>query len=212
MLIQDFEGKRYQVPESLFPRPDASSHVAKQDHQLSFEYTESPFSFRVTRSSTGEVLFNVSAADFVFESQYLKLKTSLPPDPNLYGLGEHFDSFRMPTSDYKRTFWGRDGGVSYNQNLYGTHPIYFEHRTSGTHGVFLLNSNGMDINLESKDDQSSLEYNVIGGVLDLYFLAGPSPVELAKQYAQVVGPPAMIPYWSLGVSRETSYTSRFYWY
>ena len=29
-------------------------------------------------------------------------------------------------------------------NLYGDHPVYFDHRgANGTHGVFLLNSNGM---------------------------------------------------------------------
>jgi alpha-glucosidase len=202
VLIQDVEGKRYQVPESLFPRPKTSPDASKENHLLSFEYTNSPFSFQVSRSSTGEVLFNVSATDFIFESQYLRLKTALPEDPNLYGLGEHFDSFRMPNNGYRRTFWGRDGGVWYDQNLYGTHPVYFEHRISGTHGVFLLNSNGMDINLDSKDGKSSLEYNVIGGVLDFYFLEGPSPVELSRQYAQVIGRPAMVPYWTLGVSIE----------
>jgi alpha-glucosidase (family GH31 glycosyl hydrolase) len=59
-------------------------------------------------------------------------------------------------------------------NLYGNHPIYFEHRTSGTHGVLLLNSNGMDIKLNQEGGHTSLEYNVIGGILDLYFLAGQS--------------------------------------
>lgn len=43
-----------------------------------------------------------------------------------------------------------------------------------------------------------LEYNSLGGVLDFYFVAGPSPVEVAQQYAGVVGLPAMQPYWSLG--------------
>lgn len=80
--------------------------------------------------------------------------------------------------------------------MYGNQPVYFEHRTTGTHGVFLLNSNGMDIKL-SKD---ALEYNVIGGVLDFYFLAGSErdPTELARQYAEVAGLPAEVPYWSFG--------------
>lgn len=189
------------MPEQLFPRPEISPGVTSGDHLLVFNYTESPFSFQVSRSTTGEVLFNASAPDFIFESQYLRLKTSLPDDPNLYGLGEHLDSFRMPNNNYKRTFWGRDGGVFYNQNIYGSHPVYFEHRKSGTHGVFLPNSNGMDINIDKKNGDYSLEYNAIGVVLDFYFMAGPSPIELSKQYAKLVGLPAMIPYWTLGVSR-----------
>jgi alpha-glucosidase len=90
-------------------------------------------------------------------------------------------------------------GVANGTNLYSDHPIYFEHRTSGTHGVFLLNSNGMDIKLRSASNVTTLEYNVIGGVLDFYFLAGPGPIDVAKQYARVVGLPAEIPYWGLGL-------------
>jgi alpha-glucosidase len=96
--------------------------------------------------------------------------------------------------------WARDaGGVPHGENLYGSHPVYFEHRTGGTHGVLLLSSGGMDVKLRRQDKKNSLEYNVIGGVLDLYFLAGPDPIDVSRQYAALIGTPAMIPYWSLGV-------------
>ena len=43
----------------------------------------------------------------------------------------------------------------------GSHPFYLDQRTSGkAHGVFLRNSNGMDVIL----DDTSLTYNVIGGI------------------------------------------------
>ena len=42
----------------------------------------------------------------------------------------------------------------------GSHPFYLDLRSSGNaHGVFLRNSNGMDVVLDS----DSLRYNVIGG-------------------------------------------------
>ncbi|KAF8814168.1 hypothetical protein BYT27DRAFT_7130231 [Phlegmacium glaucopus] len=100
------------------------------------------------------------------------------------------------------TLWSRDAyGIPVGTNLYGNHPVYFEHRTSGTHGVLLLSSNGMDIKLNNSGPGGpSLEYNVIGGVLDFYFLAGSEddPTEVARQYAEVVGLPAETPYWSFG--------------
>ena len=99
--------------------------------------------------------------------------------------------------------WSRDAyGVPQGENLYGNHPIYFEHRTTGTHGVFLVNSNGMDIKInDAEGTGTTLEYNVIGGVLDFYFLAGSEtdPTELVRQYAEVVGTPAEVPYWSFGL-------------
>jgi alpha-glucosidase len=96
--------------------------------------------------------------------------------------------------------WARDaGGVPPKSNLYGTHPVYYEHRAESgfSHGVLLLNSNGMDIKIDN-DDGQYLEYNVIGGVIDLYFMAGPSPFDVAREYSEITQKAAMMPYWSLG--------------
>jgi len=105
---------------------------------------------------------------------------------------------QLNTTNYTRTLWSRDAySIPSDSNLYGNHPVYFDHRgADGTHGVFLLNSNGMDIKINSTAETGQyLEYNTIGGIIDLYFVAGPSPVEVAKQYAEVVGLPAEMPYW-----------------
>ncbi|KAH9842419.1 alpha-glucosidase [Rhodofomes roseus] len=199
--ITDADETRYEVPESVLPRPLADPSVDPSTAAIQFNYTASPFSFTIYRMSTGEALFSTASHALIFESQYLRVKTDLPKDPNLYGLGEHTETFRLPTENLTRTLWSRDAyGVGNGTNLYGNHPIYFEHRLSGTHGVFLLNSNGMDIKVVTNDEGSSLEYDVIGGVLDLYFLAGSEidPTEVTRQYAEVVGTPAEVPYWSFG--------------
>jgi alpha-glucosidase len=196
--IYDADEIVYQVPESVFPRPKGDGSSAKRS-ALVFKYTSNPFSFSVSRARTGEVLFDSSAAPLVFQSQYLRLRTKLPENPNLYGLGEHSDPFRLNTTGYIRTMWSQDSfGVPEGSNLYGNHPVYFEHRRSGTHGVFLLNSNGMDIKIDKDGPGQYLEYNTLGGVFDFYFMAGQSPVEVSKQYAEIAGLPAMMPYWGFG--------------
>ncbi|KAL7623189.1 hypothetical protein AAE478_006870 [Parahypoxylon ruwenzoriense] len=197
--IQDAANNVYQVPKSVFPRPEAPGSEEAQS-ALKFDYTESPFSFTVSRSDSEEVLFDTSAASLVFESQYLRLRTKLPETPSLYGLGEHSDPFMLNTTNYVRTFWSQDSyGVPEGANLYGNHPVYYEHRESGTHGVFFLNSNGMDVIINNTPESGQyLEYNTLGGVLDFYFVAGPSPVQVTQQYAEIVGLPAMMPYWGFG--------------
>ncbi|PPQ68234.1 hypothetical protein CVT24_005042 [Panaeolus cyanescens] len=200
--ITDPADKRYEVPESVFPRPKTSPLSNSASSSIKFEYTASPFSFTISRAATREVLFSTKNHPLIFEPQYLRVKTSIPTNANIYGFGEHTNPFRLPPDNTTLTLWSRDAyGIPSNTNLYGNHPVYFEHRTTGSHGVLLLNSNGMDIKLRNGEPGGpSLEYNVIGGVLDFYFLAGSTsdPTELARQYAQVVGLPAEQPYWSFG--------------
>jgi alpha-glucosidase len=178
------------------PRPAGSTTAEASLLEVAVE--EEPFSFTVTRKSNNEVIFSTKGSNIVFENQYWRLRTSLPDNPSLYGFGEHTDSLRLPTSSYIRTLWARDaGGVPGNSNLYGTHPVYYEQRADATHAVLLLNSNGMDIKINNENGQG-LEYNVLGGVIDLYFLAGPSPFDVAREYSEISLKAVMMPYWGFG--------------
>ncbi|KAK4495387.1 hypothetical protein PRZ48_013718 [Zasmidium cellare] len=198
VLIQDANQQVYQVPESVFPRPTFTG-VKNGSSNLVFDYVQEPFSFTVKRRSSGEVLFDTSAASLIFEDQYVRLRTALPQNPSLYGTGEHTDPFMLNTTNYTRIVWNRDAyGTPAGSNLYGTHPVYYDNRgKNGTHAVFLLNSNGMNYKIND-DEGQYLEYDLLGGVLDFYILAGPTPVEVAEQYSEVVGKPALMPYWGFG--------------
>lgn len=198
MIIYDTDEQVYQVPDFVVPRPGGS--YAGGNSQLEVSIEEEPFSFTVTRKSNDEVIFTTKGSNIIFEDQYVQLRTALPDNPSLYGLGEHTDPLRLPTSNYVRTLWARDAGaVPQNSNLYGSHPVYFEHRAESdkTHAVLLLNSNGMDIKINN-DNGQYLEYNTLGGVIDLYFMAGPSPFDVAREYSEVSLKAAMMPYWGLG--------------
>jgi alpha-glucosidase len=56
----------------------------------------------------------------------------------------------------------------------------------------------MDIKIDDPSGNQFLEYNTLGGTIDFYIIAGPKPVDVSKQYAEIVGLPAMLPYWSFG--------------
>jgi len=123
--IYDADQIVYQVPESVLPRPaSADGHASSGSSQLVFKFVQSPFSFSVVRKSSGEVLFDTTGTPIVFESQYWRVRTNLPNNPNLYGLGEHTDPFRLNTTNYIRTLWNRDAyTIPPGTNLYGDHPV-----------------------------------------------------------------------------------------
>ncbi|KAH7082944.1 glycosyl hydrolases family 31-domain-containing protein [Paraphoma chrysanthemicola] len=197
--IYDAGEQVFQVQEEVFPRPK-HGNAAASGAALEFNIVEKPFSFSVKRKENGEVIFDTSSVPLVFEKQYVRLRTKLPQEPNIYGLGEHSDSFRFG-KNYQRVLLNSESpNIPRKSNLYGSHPVYFDHRgDKGTHGVFLLNSSPMNIDL-GQDTQGTqyLEYNTIGGIVDLYFMAGKQPTDVSKQYAEIAGLSAMYPYWSLG--------------
>ncbi|KAK9763887.1 hypothetical protein K7432_009060, partial [Basidiobolus ranarum] len=194
--ITDVGEKRWQVPQEIVPLNNVPSPNIQglESCEYNFRYTDSPFGFIVERK-TGEKIFDTSDLGLVFKDQYLELSTHLPKNANIYGLGETTSKFRREEGSLT-TLWSRDAPCPEDENVYGSHPFYMEIRDGKAHGVLLFNSNGMDIKLS--EDNSQLTYRVIGGVLDLYVFLGDTPQQVTQQYQELVGRPAMLPYWSLG--------------
>lgn len=46
---------------------------------------------------------------------------------------------------------------------------------------------------------SLIQYRMIGGVMDLYFYSGPSPVDVVEKHGALVGLPLWQPYWGFGL-------------
>lgn len=161
-----------------------------------------PFFFAVVRNADQEVLFNTSGLPFEFKNQFLTVGTRLPNGPSLYGLGERIHPFKLSTDDFTYVLWNADRANVVDTDLYGSHPFYLDVRQGGrsAHGVFLLNSNAMDVVLS----QDRLQYHVIGGILDFYVFVGPSAEKAVQQYHQLIGTPALPAAWvvaSWGQSR-----------
>ena len=201
--IVDSERPRWEVPDVVDIPSSSLSDSASSNLVVNVSAVGAPFGFTIQRKGSSDIIFNAMPSDeiegMVYEDQYLQLSTALPSNPNIYGLGERLHAFRLdPTMTY--TLYAADHGNNVDTNLYGSHPLYLEMRNGSAHGVFLLNSNAMDVQLEnSPPNTASLTYKTIGGVFDLYFLAGPDPKSVMEQYTRLVGRPYLPPVWALGL-------------
>uniref|UniRef100_A0A8C4TP45 Lysosomal alpha-glucosidase n=1 Tax=Erpetoichthys calabaricus TaxID=27687 RepID=A0A8C4TP45_ERPCA len=188
--LKDPSSKRYEVPIDV-----PKSKWRAISPMYSIEYSTYPFGIIVRRKSNRRVLLNTTVAPLIFADQFLQLSTSLPSS-YISGLGEHLTGLNLDLNWTKVTFWNRDISPHRNANLYGSHPFYLVQEGDGlAHGVFLLNSNAMDVILQPAP---ALTWRTIGGVLDFYIFLGPDPQSVIRQYLDVIGYPLMPPYWGLG--------------
>ncbi|GAB6023975.1 hypothetical protein CHUAL_008703 [Chamberlinius hualienensis] len=188
--ILDPKVPRYEVP--TVDDPTVVKAADPTDYDVKFL---SNWGFQVVRKSSGEIIFDASVGAFFFCDQFIQLSAVLP-STYVYGLGQKQGSFVQDFDWSRFTLFNADQIPHENANLYGSHPFYLMMESNGqSNGVFLLNSNALEITLQPTP---AITYRTIGGILDFYFFMGPSPSDVVHQYLEIVGLPALPPYWSLG--------------
>ncbi|XP_047731217.1 sucrase-isomaltase, intestinal [Prionailurus viverrinus] len=193
--ITDPNNRRYEVPHQLvkeFTGTTASNTL------YDVQVVENPFSIKVIRKSNNRILFDTSIGPLVYSDQYLQISTRLSNE-YIYGIGEHIHKrFRHDLNWKTWPIFTRDQlPGDNNNNLYG-HQTFFmciEDTSGKSFGVFLMNSNAMEIFIQPTP---IVTYRVIGGILDFYIFLGDTPEQVVQQYQELVGRPAMPVYWSLG--------------
>ncbi|KAK3520467.1 hypothetical protein QTP70_024085 [Hemibagrus guttatus] len=192
LTLKDPSTTRYEVPFVAMP---SNRHTNPQGLLYDVEFQPDPFGFVVRRRSNGRVLLNTTVAPLLFADQYLQLSTSLA-SPFISGFGEHYTHLTLDLNWTSVTLWNRDMAPHSDANLYGSHPFCLVQEGDGqAHGIFLLNSNAMEVALQP---MPALTWVTIGGILDIYVFLGPNPQSVVQQYHEVIGYPMMPPYWSLG--------------
>ncbi|KAG2442338.1 hypothetical protein HXX76_002424 [Chlamydomonas incerta] len=151
--------------------------------------------------AAGEPLLEVLGGGcLVFKPQYLQLRLRVPPETNLYGMGEVTlpDGLRLRRDGAPRALWNSDTpAAAVGVNLYGSHPVLYgitPGAGGSAWGLFLANSNAMEFAAGSED----VTFRLTGGELELWLFSGPTPEAVSRQYLQVVGAPALPPRWALG--------------
>ena len=111
-LIDASNSSFYNLPSYIVHQPtpdtDASSTILLSDLNLVWSNDPS-FSFSVYRVSTGDALFSTVGTKLVFEDQFVEIISTLPPNYNLYGLGETIHGLRLG-NNFTKTMYAADTG------------------------------------------------------------------------------------------------------
>ncbi|XP_038174418.1 maltase-glucoamylase, intestinal isoform X2 [Arvicola amphibius] len=193
--LTDSTKGRYEVPHEHV-RPFTGTAASSLNYQV--EVSKQPFSIKVTRKSNNRVLFDSSIGPLMFSDQFLQLSTRLP-SANVYGLGEHVHQQYQHDMNWKTwALFARDTfPTAAGNNLYGVQTFFLclEDNSGLSFGVFLMNSNAMEITLQPTP---AITYRTIGGILDFYVFLGDTPEQVVQEYIELIGRPALPPYWALG--------------
>lgn len=161
------------------------------------------FGFKYTDVISKTPLFDTTKRSLIYTDKYLEIGFVLLTQ-TLFGLGQHNAKFLL--DEGKWTMFNRDqpGSPKHEKNgkqhLYGTHPfMMFKTNDNKFGGILFYNSNAQQVNIEfSNNGKSIITYRTVGGILDIYYIMAESADEVIRKYNNLVGKPALPPFWSLG--------------
>jgi alpha-glucosidase len=131
------------------------------------------------------------------KSGHILAAKKLGLDEHFYGLGEK--AARLDKRRGKFVMWNSDtpGYVEGTDPIYQSIPFYLGCENSQAYGLFYDNSHRATFDLGFTGQEAAV-YTADGGVLDYYFIHGPSLKKVIGRYTELTGRMPLPPLWSLG--------------
>lgn len=154
--------------------------------------------FSVQFSCKGTALVQAVAADTIDAAP--EVNFTFPAAKTLYGLAEHAADLPLRgESTYE--MYNTDAfkyPVNSTKALYGAIPFVMAYAASTTTGVLFLNPSDTNVHISGANAAPACQWKPEAGVIDLFFLPGPTPSKVQQQHASLTGATVMPPYFSLG--------------
>ena len=197
------DGYQYQVKhvvEESFRTPHG--YIGMDQFYMGTSEVEKEFFFEVSDPNGGYML-STKNQPLIYTKNFLQLRTIIR-GRRVYGIGERVDTFELPEGVY--TMYSRDqasqgdNGKPPGHNVYGVHPFYMVQLEADNKyaGVFILNSNAMDFKFRRFGDLLEFDHLLAGGVIDMFVIKGGDPLSIVREYHNIIGKAAPVPYWAFG--------------
>lgn len=137
---------------------------------------------------------------FVADETSLSLVRPLLEHEHIYGMGER--TGRMDKRGQAFPLWNVDPPMHHDDQtatMYTSIPFYLCLNTENgqAHGVFVDHAGRIEADFGNKEP-GCLHLTIEGEILPVYVLAGPTPADVLRQYAELTGRMPLPPRWTLG--------------
>jgi alpha-glucosidase len=137
------------------------------------------------------------------------LEKRMAPDEGYFGFGQR--TGRLDRRHRRLTHWNLDrsfpGHSRGNDNMYQAHPVFMAVRPGLAWGLYLHSTWYSTFDVGAERD-GVLTLFTLGGELDYFIFAGPTPAAVVEQLTRVTGRPALPPLWTMGYHQSRwSYSS-----
>ena len=193
---------------------NASVSVTPADDASSVGFDTQRLRVRVRRDSLAIVISDASGNVLLSDSQPVtffkddssgdlgfRVTKAMPADEHYFGLGEQAGPLDRRGNAY--TLWNTDayrwqGGTN---PLYDSIPFFLTDRAGVSYGLYLDNTWRTEFDF-GKALRNQYSFSAEGGPLDYYFLYGPAPKQVEKDYAWLTGTAPLPPLWALGYQQS----------
>jgi alpha-glucosidase len=137
---------------------------------------------------------------FAFSDDALRLTRPLVGDEHFYGFGEHTGGMNKRGQTLPLWNWDPDKGHGpHTGRMYTAIPFYLSisPATGKASGLFVDHTGNVEMDLGATN-ANEISLTVQGDSLVVYFLVGPTPADVLRQYTDLTGRMPLPPRWALG--------------
>lgn len=217
--ISENNSKRYELADSLAQEPPVRKNITiteKNDKSVTLTafsmkiiITANPFTIQLWQFDKLTSQLDGNRLIMSKNDQSFALQVTFPNAYALYGLHEHTDNLVLRDTanqePYRLKNVDNGGHQMYSGiALYGAVPVVYGHGSLSS-GLFLHNAaqQWYDIKKNISNVGSQVYIMVESGMLDLFLLPGPKPVQIVRQYTNLTGTANIPPFWSLGYHQSS---------
>jgi alpha-glucosidase len=158
-------------------------------------------SLRLTISDQSNGVLMQDAGPITFHGDRFRIYKKMPAQEHYFGLGDKTGpldrrgwAFEMWNTDQYRFQEGSDP-------LYKDIPFFLADNAGRSYGLFMDNTWRSSFDF-GKEDAEAYSFGADGGPIDYYFMYGPEPKQVLREYAWLTGLTPLPPEWTLGFQQS----------